>query len=125
LDELLLYRTRHRQNLSLLGVKSDLVFCGGDGGPVKADSVRSGFRYLIARCGLDPALHFHCLRHTHATELLIAGIHPKVVAERIGDSVQTVMKTYAHATPDLQTEAAEKTDLVLRGLLAPHGAAAS
>ena len=28
---------------------------------------------------------FHDLRHTHATELLRAGVHIKVVAERLGD----------------------------------------
>lgn len=117
LDELLLYRTRRRQDLALSGAKSELVFCADDGGPVKPDSVRSGFRYLVASAQLDPALHFHCLRHTHATELLIAGIHPKVVAERIGDSVPTVMRTYAHATPDLQDEAAAATGRVLRALI--------
>jgi len=45
---------------------------------------------------------FHDLRHTHATELLRAGVHIKVVAERLGDSETTVMKIYSHVLPDMR-----------------------
>ena len=60
---------------------------------------------------------FHDLRHTHATELLRAGVHIKVVAERLGDSETTVMQTYSHVLPDMQETAAAAIEPMLRGLL--------
>lgn len=59
-----------------------------------------------------PKIRFHDLRHTHATLLLKAGLSPKVVAERLGDTVATVMNTYAHVLPDMQKEAAEKLNAI-------------
>lgn len=60
---------------------------------------------------------FHDLRHTHATELLRAGVHIKVVAERLGDSEVTVMRTYSHVLPDMQESAAAAIEPMMRGLL--------
>jgi integrase len=46
---------------------------------------------------------FHDIRHTHATELLRMGVHPKIVGERLGqDSIQITLDTYSHALPDMQ-----------------------
>ncbi len=64
-----------------------------------------------------PRRRFHDLRHTHATELLRAGVHIKVVAERLGDSEVTVMKTYSHVLPDMQETAAAAIEPMMRGLL--------
>jgi integrase len=51
----------------------------------------------------------HDLRHTHATLALAAGIHPKVVSERLGHAtVSITLDTYSHAIPALQEEAAER-----------------
>ena len=61
---------------------------------------------------------FHDLRHTHATELLRAGVHIKVVAERLGDRETTVMQTYSHVLPDMQETAAAAIEPMMRGLLA-------
>ena len=46
-------------------------------------------------------------RHTHATLALQAGIHPKVVSERLGHAtVSITLDTYSHAIPAMQEEAA-------------------
>ena len=56
-------------------------------------------------CGL------HDLRHTHATQLLKAGVHPKVVSERLSHaSIGITLDTYSHVMPRMQEEAAEKID---------------
>jgi integrase len=60
------------------------------------------------------------LRHTHATELLRAGVHIETVAERLGDGEATVMKTYSLALPDMQETAAAAIEPMMRGLL-PRG----
>ena len=58
------------------------------------------------------------LRHTHATQLLKAGVHPKVVSERLGHaSIGITLDTYSHVMPGMQEEAAEKIDAGLRAAL--------
>jgi len=47
---------------------------------------------------LLPLIRLHDLRHTHATLALQAGIHPKVVSERLGHAtVSITLDTYSHA----------------------------
>lgn len=90
----------------------DYVFCeppwrGKLGGrPWTDDMAAHRFRRLIAAHDL-PALHLHGLRHTHATILLEAGVHPKMVQERLGHASYTItMDTYSHVTPRLGKVAA-------------------
>jgi len=64
-------------------------------------------------------VRFHDLRHTHATQLLQAGVHPKVVQERLGHaSIGITLDTYSHVMPGMQEEAAKKIDAGLRAALA-------
>lgn len=54
-----------------------------------------------------PRLTVHGLRHGHATLALQAGIHPKVVQERLGhSSVAFTLDKYSHAIPAMQEDAA-------------------
>jgi integrase len=56
------------------------------------------------------------LRHTAATLLLEAGMHPRVVAERLGHSTPSlVMNTYGDVIERMQTEATAVLDRVLGG----------
>jgi integrase len=56
-------------------------------------------------------------RHTHATLLLLAGVNPKVVSERLGHaSVVITLDTYSHVLPDMQEDAVSKLSKVLGGL---------
>jgi integrase len=64
-----------------------------------------------------PETRFHDLRHTSATLLLSAGIHPKVVQERLGHSqISITLDTYSHVLPSMQREAAEKMDGLMRSM---------
>ncbi|HEY8657329.1 MAG TPA: tyrosine-type recombinase/integrase [Candidatus Limnocylindria bacterium] len=68
---------------------------------------------LVARAGL-PRIRFHDLRHTAATLLLEAGLHPRVVAERLGHaSPSLVMNVYGHVTERMQGEATAALDRIL------------
>ena len=68
---------------------------------------------MLRDAGL-PDVRFHDLRHTSATLLLSANIHPKVVSERLGHaSIHITLDTYSHVVPNLQDEAAEALDLAL------------
>jgi integrase len=64
------------------------------------------FRQTVKRA-LLPEIRLHDLRHTHATLALQAGIHPKVVSERLGHAtIAITLDTYSHAIPAMQEEAA-------------------
>lgn len=96
----------------------DLVFCGPAGRPWSLDGFQSSWRRVRDRAKLPEDVHFHCLRHTYATELLLAGVHPKVVSEALGHStVRMTLDRYSHAVPHLQSEAADLMDVRLRALL--------
>lgn len=59
-------------------------------------------------------MHLHNLRHTHASLMLKAGVHPKIVSERLGhSSVAFTLDTYSHVVPGLQEAAALKFDETL------------
>ena len=75
--------------------------------PIRPGFVSSKFRKLLAESKM-PQIRFHDLRHTHATLLLQAGVHPKVVQERLGHSKITItLDTYSHVLPSMQKEAAQ------------------
>jgi len=70
------------------------------------ESVTRYFRQAVAKSMLPP-IRLHDLRHTHATLALQAGIHPKVVSERLGHAtISITLDTYSHAIPAMQEEAA-------------------
>ena len=53
-------------------------------------------------------IRLHDLRHTHATLALQAGVHPKVVSERLGHAtVGITLDLYSHVVPSLDRQAAE------------------
>ncbi|MGI8675530.1 MAG: tyrosine-type recombinase/integrase [Nocardioidaceae bacterium] len=56
----------------------------------------------------------HDLRHTHATLALRAGIHPRVVQERLGHAnVGITLDTYSHVDLDMQAAAAARVVALL------------
>jgi integrase len=92
-----------------------LVFARPDGTPIHPDRASKLFNGLVARSGL-PRIRLHDLRHTHATIALRAGIHPKVVSERLGHaSIVITLDTYSHAIPAMQSEAAETIAALVNG----------
>lgn len=96
-------------------VGPDVVLEGGDGTPLRDDSVSSAFASLAERAGM-PAVRFHDLRHAYATRLLEAGVHPKVVSEALGhSSVAFTMQVYQHVMPSMQETAAKAIERALRG----------
>lgn len=91
-----------------------LVFATPIGTPIDAGNLFRRTHYpLLERAGL-PALRFHDLRHSAATLLLEAGVHPRAVAERLGHaSPSMVMNVYGHATERMQEQATAAMERVL------------
>ena len=102
-----------REALDIPLIDDDLVFCQIDGKPLLPDSVTQAWRNLVKRVGLN-GIRLHDARHTHASLMLKAGIHPKVVQERLGHaSIQITLDTYSHVAPGLQEAAAARFDDLL------------
>ena len=68
------------------------------------------FASVMRKAGL-PYMPLNGLRHSHATLLLQAGTHPRVVMERLGhSSIRVTLDTYSHVVGGLQELAAQKFD---------------
>lgn len=52
--------------------------------PYVPATVNYWFKKYAQKAGLDPELHLHCLRHTAATELMRAGVHPVKIQKLLG-----------------------------------------
>ncbi len=64
------------------------------------------FKPALERAKLPKEVRLYDLRHSHATALLAAGVHPKVAAERLGHATtRQTMDTYSHVLPGMQDEA--------------------
>jgi integrase len=63
-----------------------------------------------------PDIRIHDMRHSHATHLLKAGQHIKVVSERLGHAKTSItLDTYAHVMPDMQDGAVDALGTLLFG----------
>lgn len=102
------------------GDQDGLIF-NNNGRPVNAGNLSHRFGNLARRTGLM-GLRFHDLRHTHASLLLQAGVHPKVVQERLGhETISVTLDTYSHVLPGLQEAAVTKLENALGTDWAPIG----
>lgn len=99
-----------RRASSALWSEHDLVIDRGDGRPMNPDTLSSAWYRFCKKEGL-PGIRFHDLRHAHATLMLLKGVHPKVVSERLGHaSIGITLDTYSHVLPSMQSEAVRAFD---------------
>lgn len=70
------------------------------------NSVGANLRRVYKKLGYN--ITAHTLRHSYATILIGRGVDVKTVATLIGDTVQTVIKTYIHYDDDMRESAKEK-----------------
>ncbi|MGH9032945.1 MAG: tyrosine-type recombinase/integrase [Acidimicrobiia bacterium] len=103
---------RRRQNEERLRAgeawsgSGDLVFTNEVGEPVHPSALSRLFVSSVRASGL-PMIRLHDLRHTYATVALAAGVHPKIVSERLGHAtIAVTLDLYSHVTPAIDAEAA-------------------
>lgn len=106
------HRQRQREQRIAAGpawdADHDWVLTDELGGFVRPQSMSYEWRKVIERLDL-PRIRLHDLRHTHATLALKAGVHPKVVSERLGHAtVGITLDLYSHVVPSLARDAAEQ-----------------
>jgi integrase len=91
----------------------DLVFSTLEGKPLRPNTITRAWNTLAKNAGIK-VIRLHDARHSHASLMLKAGIHPKIVQERLGHStIAMTLDTYSHVTPGLQQAAAERFDRLL------------
>ena len=89
------------------------VFVQEDGAPYHPEKVSKLFTRAARRAGLS-RIRLHDLRHSYATLALSAGVHAKVISERLGHaSIAITLDTYSHAVPALSEEAASQVAALL------------
>ena len=102
---------------------SGLVCTKKVGEPINPNTLTSGFASRVRNMNI-PRVRFHDLRHTHATQLLKEGVHPKIAQERLGHAtIAVTLDLYSHVMPGMQKDAAARVDRSLRsalGRLAKH-----
>jgi integrase len=88
----------------------DLVCSASDGQALEPGNVSHKFSKIAESAGFGD-LNFHGLRHTHVAHLIKAGVHAKVISERLGHSnIGTTMNIYGHLFPQFDQEAAQQVD---------------
>jgi len=118
------HRKRQLAERLLMGagfIDHDLVFCRPDGGPLHPERFSRTFDREVAKTDL-PRIRLHDLRHTWATLALGAGVHPKVVQERLGHaSIGITLDVYSHVTAGLHADAAALVAALVSTPLATAG----
>ena len=111
---------RGAQLMQMVDVGEDLyepqgfVFASPSGRPLDPFVLTDTWRHMTARARVE-GIRLHDLRHFHASVLLRANVHPKIVQERLGHStIQITLDTYSHSVPSMQQEAALEFSEVMR-----------
>ncbi|MGV0910348.1 tyrosine-type recombinase/integrase [Martelella sp. FOR1707] len=118
LAELKRHRAAQAEEQLKLGLRpenSSFVVAQIDGSPLKPTSLTHEWVRLSAKKTTLPRIRFHDLRHSHATQLLAAGVHPKIASERLGHStIGITLDLYSHVMPGMQANAAEQVDAAIK-----------
>lgn len=85
--------------------------------PLQPRSLTHEWNRVISNTSL-PRIRFQDLGHTHASQMLAAGVHPKVASERLGHStIDITLDLYSHVMPGMQADAAEQVDAALQAAI--------
>src|SRR5438132_12750434 len=91
---------------------ADLVFSSSSGGRIV--DVRTGFLNSCKRAELTD-LHFHDLRHTFASQFVMAGGDLYILKEILGHKSITMTQRYAHLSPTYKIKAIDRMNTLWAG----------
>ncbi len=85
-----------------------LVFVREDGSPLNPSTIGQQLTVRAKHAKL-PHVRVHDLRHTYATLALEAGVHPKIVSERLGHAnISITLNLYSHVSEGMHRDAADR-----------------
>lgn len=115
--ELRRWKREQAEELLRLGIRQSgsTLVCGRADGEVHSPlALTYEFARFVRQLKDLPQVRFHDLRHSHATQLLETGIHPKIAQERLGhSSISVTLDLYSHVVELMQDEAASRVDAAL------------
>ena len=93
---------------------TNVVFASPLGTPLNPENISQRFQRVVEQAGVS-RIALHGLRHTAATLLLQAGVHPRVVQEMLGhSSINQTLSTYSHVMPAMHRVAADRIDALFK-----------
>lgn len=99
-----------KDTLKAIEDKGPYFFCNGDGKTFA--NVRRSFETALRKSGIED-FRFHDLRHTFASNLVMAGKDLNTVRELLGHKDLTMTLRYAHLAPNLKKAAVDDLDRIL------------
>jgi|GEM_PF-287962 len=98
---------------------TDLIFTAAEGGRVTGQHFGERVWHpAIVRSGIGKTPRVHDLRHTHASQMIAAGMDLLKLQHRLGhESLKTTGDTYGHLMPDAHTAGAAFATISLAGAL--------
>jgi integrase len=104
-------KCRRRQNLGDAYAGFGIVIAT----PLDRDNVTKRLGRVLKAAGIPAERPFHTLRHDNATLSLLAGVNAKTTADRLGHhSPAFTLERYTHAVRELDDDAADRLQAVLR-----------
>src|SRR5438552_6930309 len=94
-------------------VGADLVFSSSSGGRIV--DVRTGFLNSCKRAGIAD-LHFHDLRHTFASQFVMAGGDLYILKEILGHKSLAMTTRYSHLSPTYKIRAIDRMNTLWAGV---------
>jgi integrase len=92
-----------------------LVFDRGDGRPCGHAGIEDAFDRAVKRAGVS-RITPHGMRHTMATLLAAAGVHPSVIAQRMGHKSEAMaLRHYTFVSLDMQRDGLDRVAQLLAG----------
>jgi len=92
-----------------------LVFSDIDGGPLSPDAVSAAWSDYAKKIGMGD-ISFHALRHTHASQLIDAGVDIVTISKRLGHAKPDItLRVYAHLFRKDDSKAAAAINAALGG----------
>lgn len=108
----------HSKNLKMYIQERDKILCDifivSDkcGNYVSTNQLTYRFKKALEFLGL-PNIRFHDLRHSYATFMLRAGVHPKIVSSVLGHSdISTTLDIYSHTDLSMQSACIDVIDQI-------------
>ena len=90
-------------------LRGELVFCASDGRMLTKGETKWPLYSACRRAGL-PRAGWHVLRHSFASQLVMAGVPLKAVQELMGHRTIEMTMRYAHLSPDVRQSAVRLLD---------------
>jgi integrase len=117
-DALREYRRNQRELRMQLGAgklpDDALLFANINGQPRSLYAVSAAWRVFAKRIGM-PGLTFHCLRHSHASQLIHEGVDIVTISKRLGHAKPDItLRIYAHLFQKDDSRAAAAINAALK-----------